>query len=209
MSRLIDLTGRRYGRLVVIGRARNAGGKNRWKCVCDCGAETEVLAANLTRGATKSCGCLRKTHAVTHGKNGTPTYRSWHKMLSRCRNTAVHNYANYGGRGIGYDPRWEQFEEFLFDMGERPLGTTLDRINPDGDYCKNNCRWATPKEQQRNRRCIVMYQYAGRQQCLAAWAEEFGIGAAALRKRIRRGWDLERALNVPTARKKTDGQENT
>lgn len=115
-------------------------------------------------------------------------------MKYRCDNKKD---KDYGGRGITYDPRWEKFENFLQDMGERPEGKTLDRINVNGNYCKENCRWATMKQQQRNKRCNIIYEFNGNKLTLSEWSEITGIGRTTLDMRIRTyGWPVEKALST-------------
>jgi hypothetical protein len=165
MKRGIDITGQRFGQSVVIGQAPKRGSSLMWECACDCG-ERFVTRGSSLRGGTRSCGCANRAAiraaTLTHGASKTPTYRSWKCMRNRCDSSLAPNYALYGGRGIRICDRWQSFENFLADMGERPAGTSLDRINPDGDYEPNNCRWATAKQQSRNRRnsrlddCIAM-----------------------------------------------------
>lgn len=123
---------------------------------CDCGTERHLLRLAMFRGDSRSCGCLNRdvigTARRTHGMTGTPTHRSWAAMLTRCTNPKVKSFANYGGRGIQVCDEWRDFLTFLRDMGERPEGTTLDRIDPDGNYEPANCRWATRSEQNANKR---------------------------------------------------------
>jgi hypothetical protein len=143
--------GRRFGRLVLVEQT-----KRRCTCICDCGQRTIVDSGNLTSGNTRSCGCLRHEHPGAKPKHGhghrTPTYSSWQSMLDRCTNPNHVYFRLYGGRGITVCDRWRSFENFLADMGLRPEGRSLDRVDPDGIYEPTNCRWATAVEQRRNRR---------------------------------------------------------
>lgn len=157
MSRLKDLTGLRFNQLEVLSRAENyPNGKSRWLCRCDCGNTTVVSSVNLRFHPTKSCGCRKRkahTHGQTRGRSKTRAYCSWQSMRDRCLNSRSSNYQDYGGRGILVYEKWaSSFEEFFKDMGIRPKGTTLDRVDVNGNYEPNNCRWATPLEQARNQR---------------------------------------------------------
>lgn len=160
MSQLLDLTGLRFGRLVVVVRAPTRRGTNAfWHCVCDCGRTKDVLGISLRNGDTQSCGCLQRelmaARRTTHGqsKNGTTrTYNSWASMVQRCTNPHYYQYENYGGRGISVCEEWRSFANFYRDMGDRPPGRTLDRIDNNRGYEKSNARWATPYQQVHNRR---------------------------------------------------------
>lgn len=154
-----QLAGQVFGRLTVIERFRSRNGRVTWVCRCACGKLHEAVSNALTSGHTKSCGCWKDERntstAPTHGhasrKTGlSPTYQSWRGMWTRCTNPNVKSYKDYGGRGITICSRWERFENFLADMGERPAGRTLDRENVNGNYEPGNCRWATRKEQAMN-----------------------------------------------------------
>ena len=152
----MDLTGQRYGRLVVQSLHTMEKGRSVWKCLCDCGNKAIVKAGNLRRNSTKSCGCYRRENSAkqarTHGMTRSPTYLTWVSMLQRCENPEATSYEFYGAIGIKVCEAWHTFESFLEDMGERPKGRTLDRKNPYGHYEPSNCRWATSKEQGENKR---------------------------------------------------------
>lgn len=158
--KFLDLTGRRFGRLIVAERMSRINRGTRWDCLCDCGKHITVYAHNLASGCTSSCGCLqrearaaRATHGQYRNNSVSPEIKAWEKMRERCLNPKDISYKNYGGRGITVCKRWLSFDNFLSDMGKRPSPKhSLDRINNDGIYEPSNCRWATRTEQNRNRR---------------------------------------------------------
>ena len=152
-NKVKNLTGKKFGKLTVIKRIfPNKNRKAVWQCRCDCGKITDVQSSCLLNGNTRSCGCLRGGK-ITHGKTNTPIYNIWKGMLQRCYYKKHKHYKDYGGRGIQVDSKWKNsFEAFFTDMGDRPEGLTIDRINVNGNYCKANCRWATRTQQARNQR---------------------------------------------------------
>lgn len=137
------------------------------------------------------------THGHTVNLKRSPTYVSWKAMRRRCYNRSYPDFHRYGGRGIKVCARWRSFSAFLEDMGERPDGTTLERIDRDGDYSPTNCKWATRKEQNRNHAINRLITIGGKTQCVAAWAEESGIGDSTIRNRLATGWPVERLLEKP------------
>ena len=185
-----DLTGKKFGYLRVIKRV-DVAGRPKWLCRCQCGKETVVGGGNLRGGITKSCGCYRRVitgnRARTHGKSHTPTYLAWNRMHRRCKDPRVIDYEHYGGRGIVVCERWHKFENFLEDMGERPDGLTLERVNNDGNYEISNCRWATRMEQANNTRRNHIVDTPHGQITVAQIARMIGVTGSCIRRRIKRG----------------------
>lgn len=209
MPPLIDLTKQRFGQLIVLGRGQNnKWGEIRWLCRCDCGKQKTILRSSLLKGKTKSCGCLhdsgnntRHNHAKTNKQS--KIYTIWKGVIQRCTNPNNRHYHNYGGRKINVCKRWLKFDNFLEDMGEPLEGLLLDRINNNKGYYKSNCRWATRKQQNRNTRKNHLKTYGGRTQCIAAWAEEYGMKYMTLWQRIRKlDWSIEKALTTPVKQRK-------
>lgn len=203
-----DITGQRYGRLVVQGPVAAIKRKYHWHCICDCGTSCEVSMYNLKNGNTKSCGCLHKQIVsatiaktnLTHSHSFSKTYESWIGMKSRCNNPNASNYHNYGGRGIAVCDSWSDFENFLADMGERPEGTSIGRINVNGNYEPTNCRWETAKEQGCAMRTNILMSFDGRTQTVQQWADELGWPKGTLHKRLQLGWSHEKILTTPRRR---------
>jgi hypothetical protein len=216
MGKLIDLTGQKLGRLTVIKRVENSKQKNAmWECICDCGNRTICKGNDLRIGHTQSCGCLKKEKAseigkilgksvVTHGMTNSRLYSAWHSMKVRCTNPNTQNYKNYGGRGIAVCDEWldsfESFRDWAMANGYRD-DLTIDRINNDGPYSPENCRWVTKKEQGSNRRSNHFITHNGETHTLKQWAEKKGISRETLNSRLfSLGWSVERALSEPVRR---------
>lgn len=205
MPAFIDLTGQKFGRLTVVKRAEKKRKLVYWLCQCECGVLKEVLAFNVRSGHTQSCGCLHKESVTTHGNaprgNHSPEYGIWSGMLTRAAEgkPPSKDHDRYRGRGITVCDRWQDsFEAFLMDMGPRPSRNhSLDRIDNDGNYCPENCRWATRKEQSRNTRTNKMLVYRGETRCLAEWVEITGVPRVTIRTRLRLGWTVEQAFETP------------
>jgi len=166
---------------------------------CECGNNFIYNVSHVKAGKCKGCGCvLNLTSQKTHGMSKSPEWRSWSAMHTRCSNGNIHDYDRYGGRGIQVCSRWKDFANFYQDMGPRPDGHTLDRIDVNGDYYPENCRWATTKQQGRNKRTNILLTHNGVTKCASAWAEEVGISVITLMSRIQKHkWTIEKALTTP------------
>lgn len=209
-----NLEGQRFGRLTAIeicGRSKSK--KVLWRCSCDCGNETIVSSCHLMSGHTKSCGCyaseraktLAKETRVTHGQRNTRLYNIWSSMIERCTLKKQKAYHNYGGRGITVCEEWKTFENFYNWAIENGYSDelTLDRIDNDGNYCPDNCKWSTYKEQARNRRTNIYITYNEETKILRDWENYLGMKNGTLSDRInRRGWSIEKAFTTPV-RKRT------
>lgn len=201
-SKTKNLKGKRFGKLTVL---RYAGVKKRvawWVCVCDCELKTEkeVRASSLLRGTSMSCGCMSKLgHKLVHGYNKTTEYRIWLQIKGRCYCKSNKQYKDYGGRGIKMSDDWKNsFESFLVDMGKRPSANlSIDRIDNDGDYCFENCRWATNEEQANNRRSSKKIFFNGKNLTLRQWAIELCKDYDKMAIKIDNGWTPEDVLLCP------------
>lgn len=211
-----NLTGQRFGALVVVRQGERGLGRQRWVVRCDCGSPEQVAPRSaLLRGAKLSCGCRRRDRMgalnASHRMCTTPTYLAWRGAIGRCENQSGVGWHNYGARGIRVCERWRGgFEAFLADMGERPSKDhSLDRIDNERGYdcgrCNDcaargagpNCRWATRTEQGRNRRTNQVLELNGQRACVAEWAERIGVPAGIIFGRLYRGWSVEKALAEP------------
>lgn len=192
-----DLTGQQFSKLTVLELAESANGQRQWKCLCECGGFIKATTDDLHGGRKKSCGCLR---GESHGMTATVEYKAWRHMLGRCLNKDNKSYKDYGDRGIKVCDRWlHSFACFIADMGLRPSPkSTLERIDNEKGYSPDNCRWATSKEQNRNKRSTHLITFNGERLCLSDWAIRLGIHSTSLRYRIR-NWTLEQALTIPAS----------
>lgn len=210
-----SLIGSRFGRWEVVGIGSPARFKSKKNvptcfCRCDCGTERTVLLSTLRSGRSQSCGCLNRDISrdknSRHGGSCSDEYRIWQSMRQRVLNHKNRRHDAYSGRGITICERWNDFSLFLSDMGKRPSDQhSIDRINNDDGYHPENCRWALPKEQMRNRSVTRYVVIDGEKVPLADLAEKHGIPANTLRARILKGWDIEVALNKPVREKNPNG----
>lgn len=210
-KRIIDLTGQRFGRLVVEGFAGADKNRNRcWSCKCDCGKITTVSTSHLKSGWTKSCGCLQRETAsekhIKHGGRGTRLYSIWKGMIGRTENENHTDFRHYGGRGVAVCDEWRhdfhRFYEWAVTHGYRE-NLTIDRIDVNGDYCPENCRWVTMKKQNNNKRNNMKISYNGETLTLAEWSEKLGIKEITLWHRIfAYGWAVEKAFETPVRKRK-------
>ncbi len=195
--------GRKYGRWTVEEYA----GRGHWKCRCDCGEVRVILTSSLTSGNSSSCGCFKKDFHTTHGLSYTPERNVHMMMLQRCYNPKHDAYPDYGGRGIAVCTRWlgkDGLANFYADMGPRPDGHKIDRIDNDGPYSPENCRWATEAQQQRNTSRNVNITWDGRTMCAKDWAKEKGMSYQTFLYRVE-VWGVELAMTEPVRRKKPAG----
>jgi hypothetical protein len=218
--RIVDLTGRRFGRWIVLGLT---GGNTTlvnghyvaiWSVRCDCGALGSVQRTSLMRGRSRSCGCLRLemssarklTHGHTAGHVRTTEYVIWSGIHQRCGDPRSAAYESYGGRGITVCARWHDFASFLADVGPRPPGLSLDRFpNKDGNYEPGNVRWATPREQMNNTRSNVLIEWNGETHSVMEWSRRLGIRFQRIYSRLRGGWSGAQALGFEPRGSKKGG----
>lgn len=207
MSRFIDLTGKRFGKLFVVKQTTNyVNGVATWLCLCDCGNHVVKRGDVLRRGDATNCGCISKEKqrvaVTTHGLSHSPLYRAWDSMKRRCKNPTTKFYENYGGRGITFCDEWQNFEPFrdwALSNGYRK-GLTLDRIDNDGNYCPQNCRWVDMYTQSRNKRNNKWLSLNGKTMILSDWAKELNVTPHVIEQRLKHH-DTETALTMPHIKK--------
>ena len=190
-----------FGRLTVLGPGKR---QYHWLCKCSCGKIKEVNKFHIGK-ATKSCGCLArewsKEGQKTHGRRRSLTYEIWASVKQRCLNPRNKDYKHYGERGITICERWMKFDNFLEDMGEKPEKHSIERIDTNKGYYKENCKWIEIKLQNRNKRNNRMLTCKGKTQSVIAWSEETKIPYKTLMSRLRYGWSTEKALFTPVKRR--------
>lgn len=206
-----NLSGQRFGKLVALSDVGKTTRGRVWRCVCDCGKETDSVSVYLKNGHKQSCGCLHAESAkkagvkrVTHGHTTTEKkaqaseYHAWSSMKSRCTNPNTHSYKRYGARGIKVCERWMDFASFYADMGPKPSTKhSLERLNTDGDYEPSNCVWADAFQQASTRTNVRAISAFGKVLTAAAWSRETGIDASVIRNRIDSGWPAYAAVTTP------------
>jgi hypothetical protein len=196
-----NLTGKQYGRLVVLEFVGKKRSNNVWKCLCVCGNIVDVSQNHLGIN-TNSCGCLRKEmlslKKTKHGKTHSKEFRTLSYMKARCYNPNLKCYKNYGGRGIKICDRWldkeNGFLNFFTDMGECPEGYSIERINNDGNYCPENCKWIPLSEQAKNKRNVVNLTFKGETLNMNEWSKKLNVDADTIRNRFKNGWNVEEVL---------------
>jgi len=206
-NNFIDITGQKFGRLTVVEFVEVRKNKSYWKCKCDCGKEKITVNNSLKKGNTKSCGCIskEKNSNLRHGMGSTRFYRIHQSIKTRCLNSNTQHYEYYGGRGVKVCDEWLEFKGFqemyssylehIKIHGEK--NTTIERIDVNGNYCKENCRWATMKEQGRNKRSNVYIIYKGELKTKGEWLEKLNLNRSLINKRLQMGWTIEKAFETP------------
>jgi hypothetical protein len=210
MGAPLDLVGQSFGDLTVVSKGPRQGTGMLWNCVCSCGNTAQIRSDKLRGGRQTSCGCMSQIgRPPRHGKHGTRIYKIWDAMKQRCNNVNHKSYADYGGRGITYDRRWELFDNFYADMGDPPSEDhSLDRRDNNGPYSKDNCRWATEVEQHNNRSDNVLLTLDGITRTQAEWSRATGLSRLTIQHRRKRGWSMRATLTLPTGARRPKDDTN-
>lgn len=194
--------GNRFGKLVVVGACleKSTPSRKYYVVQCDCGIVKSTRECGLKSGETKTCGCGKKLHGLKHGHRRVGsrdrTYQTWDGMVQRCTNENSPMYRYYGGKGISVAERWLNFSKFLSDMGERPENRSLERLDNDKPYSKENCVWASKLEQMRNTSRVIRVVFEGKLQPLGELARRYGIAEYSARYRVKAGWTIEKVLEI-------------
>lgn len=198
-----DFIGKRFNNVTVIGQdvRETHFNANHWVFICDCGKEFSDRPSRILSGHRKSCGCQKVARLITHGLNGDEFYHTWWSMMQRCYNKEHHNYQRYGGRGIVVCEAWQDPANFIQwareTIGHKKREMTVDRIDVNGNYCPENCRWATAKEQQNNMRTNRKMTIDGITKNITEWCTEYGISTQLANARMKAGMSFEEALKTP------------
>jgi hypothetical protein len=204
MRRRIPMVGKKFSSLKVLEEAIIVGKdpQKRYHCQCDCGNKTIVVGAALRSGAIKSCASCGHTK---HGFSRTVEFHIWTNIKYRCNNPKAQHYLNYGGRGIIICQRWQDsFDAFIEDMGNRPTPNhSVERIDNNGPYSPENCKWATRKEQANNTRTCVIIEFNGEKKTITQWSRVFGVANQTIGQRLKRGWPVDIALTKRSQKTKS------
>ena len=214
----VDISNKKFGKLLAVKRCTNMSGKTAWECKCDCGNITFVTTSNLTCNRIRSCGCLKikqlLERSTTHNQRHTVLYSVWRGLRQRCNNPKHASYHNYGGRGITVCEEWDKSFQAFYDWSyangystenqkDEKLKLTIDRIDNNGNYEPSNCRWVDRKTQTRNMRTTRFITFNGQNKSVSEWCEIYGIKLHTFNTRIRNGWSIEEALTKPIGSKKS------
>jgi hypothetical protein len=214
----VDISNKKFGKLLAVKRCTNMSGKTAWECKCDCGNITFVTTSNLTCNRIRSCGCLKikqlLERSTTHNQRHTVLYSVWRGLRQRCNNPKHASYHNYGGRGITVCEEWDKSFQAFYDWSyangystenqkDEKLKLTIDRIDNNGNYEPSNCRWVDRKTQTRNMRTTRFITFNGQNKSVSEWCEIYGIKLQTFNTRIRNGWSIEEALTKPIGSKKS------
>lgn len=190
MTPRTNLIGQVFGKLTVVRFTGAKTGRNyrySWECLCQCGRTADVATQHLRSGAIDNCGCSKRTRG---GRSHDPTYSVWSNMVRRCLDPGSISYQDYGARGITIAPEWMVPEKFMDDMGMRPKGYTLERVDNNGPYSKANCVWADRTTQANNKRNVPLIEFSGESKSVAQWAKVYGMHPETLRSRLKSGWPM-------------------
>ena len=212
MAKFMDLTGNKYGYWTVLRRvSNNQRGSARWLCECECGKQRILTTSALSKGYSRSCGCHKNDYNRTHGGKGTRLYEIWRHMRYRCENPNNQAYEHYGARGITVCNEWHDFASFRkwAEANGYDDSKSIDRIDVNGNYTPDNCRWVDSKTQMNNRRNTPHYEYNGQTLTISEWSQKLGIPRSTILNRLKRGWEFERAILTPVQNTGVKSNQNS